>query len=72
MIKNVLQLFGDRIKELRLMKKLSQEELAEKAGLHRTYIGMVERGERNISLKNIQKLSNALETNIYNIFKDIK
>jgi len=72
MIKNVLRLFGDRIKELRLMKKLSQEELAEKAGLHRTYIGMVERGERNISLKNIQKLSNALETNIYNIFKDIK
>lgn len=72
MAKDLLKLFGDRVKEIRLTKKLSQEELAEKSGLHRTYIGMVERGERNISLKNIEKLSNALEMNIYNIFKDIK
>lgn len=72
MAKDLLKLFGDKIKEIRITKKLSQEELAEISGLHRTYIGMVERGERNISLKNIEKLSNAFGMNIYNIFKDIK
>jgi transcriptional regulator with XRE-family HTH domain len=52
--------FGLKIKEQRIKLHLTQEELAFKANLHRTYIGMVERGEKNISLKNIEKISKAL------------
>jgi len=52
--------FGKRLKELRMKKKLSQEELADIAGLDRTYISSCERGIRNISLINIYKLAHAL------------
>jgi len=52
--------FGDRVRELRTAAGLSQEALAEHAGLHRTYVGSVERGERNISLDNIYALAEAL------------
>lgn len=55
-----LQKFGNKIRELRRMKKYSQEDLAEKAGLHRTYIGGIERGERNVALLNILRLADAL------------
>lgn len=54
MINNfLLQVFGDRIRHLRTQEKLSQEQLSYKTGFHRTYIGMIERGERNISLTNM-------------------
>ncbi|MBA7493503.1 hypothetical protein ES702_04062 [subsurface metagenome] len=56
----VLKQFGDKVREERLKKGLSQEELAAKAGVHRTYIGMIERAEKNITLKNIEKIANAL------------
>ena len=52
--------FGKRLKEVRQSTGISQEELAFKSGLHRTYISSVERGERNISLINIKKISDAL------------
>ena len=52
---DVLKKFGERIRELRKVKNLSQEELADKANLHRTYIGMIERHEKNITLINIEK-----------------
>ena len=68
----ILVLFGEVIREIRKEKKLSQEELANKSGLHRTYIGMVERGEKNISLKNISKLSKGLELPIPEKFKLLK
>ena len=52
--------FGKNLKEKRLALNLSQEDLAERANLHFTYISSTERGERNISLENIHKLSQAL------------
>lgn len=57
----ILEKFGERVREERLKRKLSQESLAEKAGVHRTYIGMIERAEKNITLVNIEKISKALE-----------
>lgn len=68
MEKEVLLLFGKKLKELRVAKNLTQIELAEKSGLHPNYIGMVERGERNPSLINIDKLAKALNTSLPEIF----
>jgi transcriptional regulator with XRE-family HTH domain len=56
----VLVKFGQRVRELREAANLSQEGLADLAQLHRTYIGSVERGERNISLINITRIAQAL------------
>jgi transcriptional regulator with XRE-family HTH domain len=55
-----LKRFGERVRVLRAQTGLSQEALAAKAGIHRTYMGGVERGERNICLKNIVRLAAAL------------
>ena len=57
----LLNSFGDLVREHRNKQGLSQEELAEHTGLHRTYIGSIERGERNLALINIMKLSKALD-----------
>lgn len=64
----VLIIFGNKVREFRRLKNLSQEDLAEKAQLHRTYIGMIERAEKNITLVNIQKIANALEIQIKDLF----
>ena len=60
MSKSILEKFGQKIRSERLKQGLSQEELAAKAGVHRTYIGMIERGEKNITLINIGKIAKAL------------
>ena len=57
---DVLIKFGNRVRKERLSKGLSQEKLAEIAGMHRTYIGMIERAEKNITLVNIEKIAIAL------------
>lgn len=69
---NILKIFGQNIIDLRKEKGISQEKLAELSNLHRTYIGGVERGERNLSLFNIIKIVNALNTNINRLFEGIK
>lgn len=65
---NILKKFGDRVRMLRLEKGLSQEELAFKADIHRTYVGMIERAEKNITLQNIEKLAVALEIRLTDLF----
>jgi len=60
-----------RIRELRRAKGISQEALADEAGVHRTYMGSVERGERNISLDNIVRIAKALRGQPYELLKDI-
>ena len=61
---NILIAFGNKVREIRKDKNISQEELAFKANLHRTYIGMIERAEKNITLINIEKIAKALEVDI--------
>lgn len=60
MIKNPRKKLGDNIRTLRKQAGWSQEELAEISGLHRTYVGAIERGERNVSLINIVQIARAL------------
>ena len=62
--KKILIAFGERVRQLRKEKGISQEELSFRADLHRTYIGMIERGEKNITLINIEKIAKALEISI--------
>ena len=62
--------FGDRLRVLRREAGVSQEELADRAGLHRTYVSSVERGARNISLANIHALADALGVDVRDLFGD--
>jgi transcriptional regulator with XRE-family HTH domain len=57
-------LFGQRVRQLREQKGISQEQLGFDVGLHRTYIGQIERAEKNITLKNIEKIAQQLDVNI--------
>ena len=71
MKKQILLNFGQKVKAERAKQGLSQEELAEKANVHRTYIGMIERAEKNITLTNIEKIALALGIEISKLFEDI-
>lgn len=64
--------FGARLRQHRLEAGLSQEKLADMASLHRTYIGGIERGERNVSLLNIVKIANALGVKPTDLLAGIK
>ncbi|WP_117195242.1 helix-turn-helix domain-containing protein [Rhizobium terrae] len=68
----ILKKFGARVRALRLSQSLSQEVLADRAELDRTYIGGVERGERNLSLINIFKLATALGTSITDLMRGVE
>ena len=65
----ILNIFGANVRRYRKILDISQEQLAHKADLHRTYIGMIERSEKNITLLNIQKIAKALEVNIEDLVK---
>ena len=69
--RSVMSRFGARLRQLRDERGYSQEELAERAGLHRNYVGGVERGERNVALENIVKLAKALAVKPGDLFTDI-
>lgn len=69
--RDILKRFGARIRELRHEKGLSQEKFAAKCGLDRTYVGSVERGERNIALKNIEKIAKALGKSIAELMQSL-
>lgn len=71
MSKTILEKFGQKVRDERLKQNLSQEELANKAGVHRTYIGMIERAEKNITLANIEKISKALGISISTLLGEI-
>jgi transcriptional regulator with XRE-family HTH domain len=66
----ILKAFGQRVRFLRQQKNFSQETLAELAGIDRTYIGGVERGERNISLLNVKRVADAFGITISELFDD--
>ncbi|MFB5267603.1 helix-turn-helix domain-containing protein [Paenibacillus enshidis] len=66
--KEVLKLVGARIRVLRKEKGLSQETLGEKGGFHFSYIGQIERGEKNVSLLNLAKIAAALDVNLIQLF----
>lgn len=68
MKREVLIKFGKKVREERARLRLSQEELASRAGVHRTYIGMIERAEKNITLENIEKIAKALKISIADFF----
>ncbi|OJV29301.1 MAG: transcriptional regulator [Bacteroidetes bacterium 37-13] len=70
--KKILIAFGDKVRELRKEKGLSQEELSFKADLHRTYIGMIERAEKNITLTNIEKIAKALDVKVKDLFDETR
>lgn len=67
----ILTEFGNRVREERRRLNLSQEELANRAGMHRTYIGMIERAEKNITLENIGKLAKALNLSMSELLEGI-
>jgi transcriptional regulator with XRE-family HTH domain len=69
MKREILIKFGKKVREERMRLGLSQEELASRAGVHRTYIGMIERAEKNITLENIEKIAKALKISIADIFQ---
>jgi transcriptional regulator with XRE-family HTH domain len=65
-------IFAENLRKARLAKKLSQEDLAELSGLHRTYVGSVERSERNISIENMERLSVAVSVSLPDLLKEGK
>ena len=64
MKREILIKFGERVRNERTKLGLSQEELAARAGVHRTYIGMIERAEKNITLENIEKIAKSLKLGV--------
>jgi transcriptional regulator with XRE-family HTH domain len=71
-VKDLLVILGKRIHELRAARNWSQEEFAHVSGLHRTYIGQIERGEKNISFDNLSRVSSALGVNLSGLLEGLE
>lgn len=69
---DLLAVLGKRVRELRAAKKWSQEELAHISGLHRTYIGQIERGEKNISFGNLSKISSVFDVTLAELLSGLE
>lgn len=67
---SLINIFATNVKAYRIERNISQEKLAELAGLHRTYISAIERERRNISIDNIEKIAQALNVDAYLLFKE--
>ena len=63
-------IFARNLKKIRVQRSYSQEQLADKSGLHRTYVGSVERGERNISIDNMERLAIALDVEVKDLLNE--
>jgi len=68
LVVSIKEKFGRKVSTLRKVRAISQEELAQLSGLHRTYISDLERGRRNVALENIEKIANALGQDIKELF----
>ena len=66
----ILLMFGKNVQKIRKIRHLSQEQLAELTGVHRTYIGMIERAEKNITLCNIERIAKGLNVPIIDLLSD--
>ena len=66
---NVVQVVAENVRQLRLQRSWSQEELADRCNLHRTYIGAIERGERNITVRTLFRVAEALECDALQLLK---
>ena len=71
MISDIAIRFGNAIRVIRRRERISQEELADRCGLHRTYISDIELGKRNVSLENIDRLACALNISLTDLFKEV-
>lgn len=69
---DIVKIFGTNVKSYRLERKMSQEELAEKSHLHRTYISAIECFRRSIALENVQRIADALEIEPYKLFMETR
>ena len=69
--KDILVRFGDRVRQFRKAQGWSQEDLALECELDRTYVGGIERGERNVALRNIQRIADALQTSIAELMEGL-
>jgi len=69
-MKDINQIFAENVRDERIKKNLSQERLGELSDLHRTYIGGIERHERNVTLKNVEKIANALDISALLLLED--
>ena len=72
MKEHILIRYGQAVRKVRLVQGISQEKLADRCGLHRTYISDVELGKRNISLENIERIAISLNRTLSDFFKEVE